>query len=305
MIKVSVITVNFNQPSVTEALLSSLIEVNDYQELEVIVVDNGSEVNKTREWAVQYPTVKFIRSEDNLGFAGGNNLGIKAALGDFLLFINNDTEVTAHLIAGMVGYMEERPKVGMLSPKIHYFDEPGIIQYAGYTAMNFVTARNRCVGQFEEDKGQYDELVGETGYIHGAAMMVRRQAIEMAGPMPENYFLYYEEFDWVEAIKRAGFEIHVNNNLLIHHKESVSVGRNSPLKTYFMNRNRILFVRRNATWYQYLLFCFYFMGLVMPRNIIEYIRKGQYSYIKILIRAMSWHLFNAPNSEYLGFTQRK
>src|SRR4051812_33657381 len=99
---VSVITVNFNQSFITEQLLSSIAATNAYLEVEVIVVDNGSKVNSVPEWQQSYPDIKFIRSGLNLGFAGGNNLGIKEAKGEYLFFVNNDTEFTEGLIETLV-----------------------------------------------------------------------------------------------------------------------------------------------------------------------------------------------------------
>ena len=105
----------------------------------------------------------------------------------------------------MVDSLIQHPEVGVVSPKLLYFDQPQMLQYAGYTPMNYFTARNACIGQFETDKGQYDHLVGPTGFAHGAAMMVTRQAIQKSGPMAENFFLYYEELDWADRIRRNGF----------------------------------------------------------------------------------------------------
>jgi GT2 family glycosyltransferase len=102
MKKVSIVTVNFNQPGVTEDLLKSLAEVNSYPDLEIIVVDNGSKTNPVPEWQLRYPGILFIRSKVNTGFAGGNNIGIARATGDYLFLINNDTEVTAGLIGKLV-----------------------------------------------------------------------------------------------------------------------------------------------------------------------------------------------------------
>ncbi len=174
MKSVSIITVNFNQSLVTEELLLSINSTNTYPNINIIVVDNGSKENDTLAWAAKYPDVKFIRSEVNLGFAGGNNIGVKEAEGDYLFFVNNDTEFTPGLVQGLVNVLNERPEVGMVSPKLMYFDNPDMIQYAGYTNMNYYTARNYCIGQFETDKGQYDNIIGPTGYAHGAAIMVRK-----------------------------------------------------------------------------------------------------------------------------------
>ncbi len=301
MASVSIITVNFNQKEVTEALLNSIERLNTFKALEIIVVDNASKVNPIPEWKSKYPEIKFCRSEKNLGFAGGNNLGMKVAGGDYLFFINNDTEITAGLIETLASYLDQNPKVGMVSPKILYYSEPDVIQYVGFTPMNFITCRNKCIGQFEKDNGQYNNISGPTGFIHGAAMMVRREAIIKAGFMHENYFLYYEEMDWCERVRNTGYEIHVNTNVTIYHKESISVGAKSALKEYFMNRNRILFIRRNAGFMNTFLFYCYFLCIVTPRNILNYIKSGDSNFIGVLLKAIVWNFTHSKNSEDLGY----
>lgn len=299
---VSIITVNYNQSYITEQLLASIFTTNTYTAIEIIVVDNASKDNPIPAWKTKYPNITFIRSETNLGFAGGNNLGVKQAKGDYLFFVNNDTEFTDGLVQGLVTILDNNPKVGMVSPKIRYFDQPTVLQYVGFTAMNYYTMRNSCIGQFEEDQGQYDHTTGPTGYIHGAAMMVRREAIEKAGLMAENFFLYYEEMDWNDHIKRAGYQIWVEPKVLIYHKESVSVGRASGLKEYFMNRNRILFIRRNApSAFTVIVFYTYFILLVTPRNIINYMRQGHKGFTALLLKAISWNFTHAKNSTDLGY----
>ena len=137
MNKVSVITVNYNQPQVTEELLQSIFSLNRYPETEIIVVDNGSRNNPVSDWLNKFPDVRFIRSESNLGFAGGNNLGIEAASGEYLFLVNNDTEFTPGLIETLVSVLDERPEVGVVSPKIRFFHQPDTLQYAGFTPNEF------------------------------------------------------------------------------------------------------------------------------------------------------------------------
>lgn len=301
MKKVSIITVNYNHSHVTDELLASIEAKNTYSNIEIIVVDNASKINPVPEWITKYREVKFIRSEVNLGFAGGNNLGINAATGDYLFLVNNDTEFTFHLLETLVETLDKHPIVGVVSPKICYFDKPNMLQYAGYTPMDYFTARNSCIGQFEIDKGQYDNVTGMTGFAHGAAMMVKREAIDKAGLMAENFFLYYEEMDWADHIKQAGYEVWVNMQALIFHKESISVGKKSALKEYFMNRNRILYIRRNASTFQKLVFYAYFVLVVTPRNILAYLKNGEFRFINQLIRAIWWNISNGRDSKYLGF----
>ncbi|MFC0771488.1 glycosyltransferase family 2 protein [Terrimonas alba] len=292
---VSIITVNFNQPGITEDLLDSIFSLNNYTNVEIIVVDNGSTVDPVPGWKKKYPSVRFIRSEKNTGFAGGNNLGLSLAKGDYIFLINNDTEVTENLVTELVSTLDKNPTIGLISPKILYHHSD-IIQYAGYTPLEYITGKNKCIGQFETDKGQYDKKTGKTGYAHGAAMMVNRRAIEKAGVMEENFFLYYEELDWSERIRKRGFEIWVNPQAVIYHKESVSVGKQSPLKEYYMNRNRILIVRKHAPTLVYPIFMAYFLCVVVPVKLIRYLKAKQGRLIPLLGQAIWWNMNNKTDS---------
>lgn len=295
MKSITVITVNFNHHYVTEELLCSISKKNTYANLEVLVIDNGSTINPVPEWRIKYPHVRFIRSDVNLGFAGGNNVGIKAAKGDYFFLVNNDTEFTKGLVEKLADTLETYPAAGIVCPKIRYY-KSDILQYAGFTAMNYLTARNACLGQFEKDLGQYDHLSGETNFAHGAAMMIRREAVEKAGIMSEEYFLYYEEMDWSERIKRAGYTIRLNMQAMIFHKESISVGSKSALKEYYMNRNRILFIRRNCPYPTVFIFWLYFLCMVTPRNLIGYIKIKKLDFIPVLFKAIIWNVRNSINN---------
>ncbi|RZK77120.1 MAG: glycosyltransferase family 2 protein [Pedobacter sp.] len=298
---ISIITVNFNQPQATLELLRSIEELYPEANIEIILVDNGSKVNHEEDFKkINIPLI-YIRSEVNLGFAGGNNLGIKSAKGEILFLVNNDTEFTPGLLETLSETLTSNPKIGMVSPKINYFDNKDIVQYAGFTPMNYFTCRNECIGQFETDNGQFDNRVGPTGYAHGAAMMISRKALQKAGTMSENFFLYYEEMDWCEMIMKVGFEIWINTNAMIYHKESLSVGKNSALKEFFMNRNRILFIRRNAIPVQKIVFYLYFVTFVTPRNVLKYLLDRTPSFIPVLFRAIIWNITQKTTSKYLGF----
>ena len=241
-ITLSFITVNYNGLDDTCALIDS-IPFND--EMEVIVVDNASLHDEAKVIAERYPSVRVIRSERNLGFAGGNNLGIKAAQGRYIYLINNDTELTSDShIEHLLSRLSSSRSVGMVCPKIRFAWGNHLIQFAGYTPLSPITLRNHAIGCGESDNGQYD-TPHPTPYAHGAAMMVKREAVVAAGLMPECYFLYYEELDWSMMIRRAGYDIWYEPASTIYHKESRSTGQDSPLKTYYLTRNRLLFAHRN------------------------------------------------------------
>ena len=270
---ISIITVNYNGFNDTCELIDTL-PLND-DSLEVIVIDNASEKNEALLIEARYPNVKAIRSNTNLGFAGGNNLGINAATGKYLFFINNDTIIKDFNINVLINRLESSNEIGMVCPKIRFAWEDNPIQFAGYTKLSRITLRNKAIGFGEKDMGQHN-TPHPTPYAHGAAMLVKREALEKVGKMPESYFLYYEEYDWSIMFRRAGYEIWYEPLFTIYHKESKSTGQNSPLKTYYITRNRLLLARRNEkTFIKYIIYC-YLIGIVALRDILKYSISGNF-----------------------------
>lgn len=289
---VSLITVNFNQPELTAALLDS-IRRQDYPHVQTLVVDNGSREPLAPVLESDYPEVTFITSAKNLGFAGGNNLALPAANGKYLFFVNNDAELTSGCIRKLLALFDTVPGMGMASPMICFYPKPGqevdLIQYAGMTPVHPLTARNRTLGAHEPNRGQFAESY-PSAYAHGAAMMIRREVLDQAGPMEQRFFLYYEELDWCERIRREGFSIWVEPRALVYHKESSTVGKLSPLKTYFLNRNRIYFMRRNFSGVKIFLFCLFLVFITIPKNLIVFGIKRDWARAKAFWQAMIWHI---------------
>jgi len=285
----SIITVNYNQPAATLALLTSIKNNLNTAELEVIIVDNGSLEDEGDAFTRCYPDVVYIRSAKNLGFAGGNNLGIRSAKGEYILMLNNDTEVVKGMVEVMINEMFTHPEIGIISPLILYFDQPDLIQYAGFTPMNYATCRNRTVGLLEKNNEQYSQISSETSFCHGAAMMCRAADIKVAGLMPEIYFLYYEELDWCEMFRKVGKKIWFTGKTHIFHKESLSVGRESALKAYFVARNRILFIRRNANLFNKILFGLYFSCIAAPKQVLLYIAQKRTDLLPHFHKAIVWN----------------
>lgn len=286
--KVSVITINYNQSEVTIELLKSMQKLS-YPSIEIIVVDNASPSDNPDRIKELFPSVHLIKSKKNLGFAGGNNLGIKEASGDFLFFINNDTIVPENIIEPLVKRLQNNPEIGMVSPKIKFHWNPELIQYAGYTKMNPYTIRNFSIGYHQPDGPEFDNP-GETESIHGAAMMVPLEVIKKAGLMPEIYFLYYEEQDWVQMVKRAGYKIFYEPKSYILHKESVSTGKNSPFKTYYIARNRLVYTRRNYSGLNLAISILYQIVIAAPKNILLYLFTFKMQHFKAYWRALGWNM---------------
>ena len=280
--RLSIITVNYNGLNDTCALIDS-IPFNE--DMEVIVVDNGSRENEASMLQTRYPHIKAIRSDQNLGFAGGNNLGIKVAKGKYFYLINNDTVFKYFNPQVLIKRLETSPKIGVVCPKIRFAWDTNPIQFAGYTPLSTITVRNRAIGFGEEDNGQYD-TTHQTPYAHGAAMMLKREVIDKVGFMPECFFLYYEELDWSMMITRAGYEIWYDPASTIYHKESQSTGQNSPLRTYYITRNRLLLVKRNYTGMKKCLAYIYLQMIVATRDILRFIIKGRTDFIKATVKGL-------------------
>ncbi|MCH5308896.1 MAG: glycosyltransferase family 2 protein [Prevotella sp.] len=264
--ELSIITVNYNGLNDTCALIES-IPFNE--KMEVIVVDNASKKDEASIISQRFPRVRTIRSEKNLGFAGGNNLGIKEAKGKYLFLINNDTIFKDFQVQPLIDKLASSPQIAIVCPKIRFAWGTNPIQFAGYTPLSSVTIRNKAIGFGEEDRGQHD-IPHPTPYAHGAAMMIKREAIDKVGLMPECYFLYYEELDWSMMFTRAGYEIWYIPACTIYHKESQSTGQNSPLRTYYITRNRLLLVQRNFYGIHKYLSYIYLIGLVSLRDTLKY-----------------------------------
>ena len=265
--ELSIITINYNGLKDTCALIES-IPFND--KMEVIVVDNASNNDEATEIVNRFPYLRVIRSEKNLGYAGGNNLGIKAAKGKYLFIINNDTIFKDFYVQSLIDRLESSSNIGIVCPKIRFAWGNNPIQYAGYSPLSKITVRNQAIGFGEEDKGQY-EVAHPTPYAHGAAMLLKREAIEKVGLMPECYFLYYEELDWSMMFTRASYQIWYEPACTIFHKESQATGQDSPLRTYCITRNRLLLVKRNYPIIYKELAYLYLIGIAIPKDIVKYV----------------------------------
>lgn len=241
---ISFITICYNGFKDTCELIESLHKKLKSVSYEIIVVDNASREDEAAKIHELYPTVISIRSNENGGFSGGNNIGIRAAKGKYIFLINNDTYIESDEIAYLVERLESRPEIGGVSPKIRFAFPPQHIQFAGFTPLTKITLRNNMLGFDCPDDGSYD-IPHPTPYLHGAAMIIKREVIEKIGMMPEIFFLYYEEIDWSTSMARAGYELWYEPRCTVFHKESQSTGQLSKLRTYYLTRNRLLYARRN------------------------------------------------------------
>ena len=286
---VSIITVNFNQTEVTISLLKSLREIT-YKNIEVFVVDNASKESPYLKIKEQFPEVKVILSKVNLGFAGGNNLAIEQAKGKYMMFLNNDTEVKPDFLEPLVEVMEKDNHVGICSSKLIFYTQPDTIQFAGSSPLHPIKIQSFAVGYGQKDSEKYSQTV-ETALAHGAAMLVRSEAISKAGKMPEEYFLYYEEIDWCERIKKEGFKIMFVPDSVVLHKESISIGKQSFIQVFYKTRNRILLARKWRKGFEKIISLAYLTATVF-RDILKYFTQRKNDLALASWKAWLWNIQN-------------
>lgn len=285
--KVSFITVNYNGFRHTENLLRTIFD-NDFSfDFEVIVLDNGSRFNEFVQLLAHYPLIKGCYLHENLGFAGGNNRGLELATGDYLFFINNDTLLpykSENQIQAMISFCESKPQVGGLSPKILYAEPENLIQFAGSTLLSPITLRNKQLGYREYDQGQYDQI-HPIPYFHGAAMFVPKKVVDIVGGLPTCYFLYYEEIDWSCTITKQ-FDLYYFPGAKIYHLESASTGLDSPFKTFYLTRNRLLFAYRQRKDLVRLCAICYLVFFAFPLNMCRFFIKLKFKHCLAMIRGL-------------------
>lgn len=285
---VSIITVNYNGWRDTCELIASLKQHETYP-YEIIVVDNASQGDDVLQIERVYPDVTLVRSERNLGFAGGNNLGYTYAKGEYIFFFNNDMVIKSPILEPMVLCLTDKA-FGGVSPCIQYLYHPGILQYYGYLDLSSITLRHTTEAFDPSRKGDFLKPK-ETEVLHGGAMMVSREVIEQVGRMTEIYFLFFEEFDWSRCIRKAGYRLYYEPASVVYHKEGMTIRPQTPLREYYLTRGRVLFARRNLDSICKIISCCYLLGVVLLRNVVKYLLSGDWGMLKATVSGSISGLF--------------
>jgi GT2 family glycosyltransferase len=243
--RVAIIILTYNGVADTLACLRSLAALSYPQcAVELVVVDNASRDGTPAQVRAAFPTVRVIENGANLGFAAGNNVGLRYALAqgfDYVLLLNNDTEVAPDFLTALVAACEAAPRVGAAGPMICYAERPDLIWSAG-GIINRRRGTTSMRGIGEPERGQFAQVT-TVDFATGCALLLRRAALERAGLLDERFFMYYEETEWCVRAARAGFHtVHVPH-ARIWHKIPVVDRVDRPYVAYYMTRNRLLFLR--------------------------------------------------------------
>lgn len=238
--KVSIIILNFNGRAVLNGCLTSVFQV-DYPELSVIVVDNNSTDGSLEKAKAKFSKAVFIRNEQNLGFASGNNIGIKFALehgADYVLLLNNDTIVTPGFLMPLMDTFKVNEKIGLVSPLIFQGNSKKIWFSGG--KINWLKMRTKHLNKSRKKNYKSD-------FISGCAMFVKKEVFKKVGLLDEDFFLYWEDADFSVRVKRAGFECMIVPDSQIGHFEK---SQDSPKeKIYWLVVSGLLFFKKNTYWW--------------------------------------------------------
>ena len=246
--KVLAIVLNWNRVDDTCQCVASLLK-SEYANLDVLVVDNGSSPEAYAQLQQKLPETDILRSEANLGFAGGNNLGLGAALSrqaDYALVINNDTVVHPAMVSQLVAAGEARPEVGLLGPIIYYLSQPEKVWFAGYRLAHGIYVLRRGLHLKAPLRP-----IEDVDFVSGCGMLLRRSVIEHGLLFSDQYFMYYEDLDLCFRAKAAGFGIACVTGARMWHAVSASTGgADSPLKQYYQVKSSLIFYRQHSSGFK-------------------------------------------------------
>lgn len=259
--KVAIIILNWNGKEDTIECLESLREIT-YPNYEILLVDNGSTDGSVKCFSERYPEIEIIENRRNLGYAEGNNVGIRRALEkgvDYVLLLNNDTVVDPEFLGELVKVVESDKRIGIVGPIVYYYGTQNRIQSAG-AKICWNTGNQKISMLNEIDVGQFKEMI-EVDYVAGCAFLAKSEFFKTLGTLNKDYFMYWEETEWCVRVQKADYKVLCIPKSKIWHKGGSSTNRKSSgFYTFYMTRNKFWFMKQHASRKQYFLFLLYFFG---------------------------------------------
>jgi GT2 family glycosyltransferase len=285
--RVTIVILNWNGWEVTSDCLNSLKQIS-YPNYNIVIVDNGSTDCSIERLSAAFPDVELIKNERNLGFAGGNNVGIRYALkrgAQYILLLNNDTVVSSSFLASMIRVAEQNPKIGILNPKIYYLDPPGRIWYAG-GQFSLWKGFAHHIGQRKRDDARYANT-REVSFITGCAFLIKAEVIAQIGLLDERFFMVCEDTDWSLRSLKAGFKAVYVADAVVLHRESYTINSKVGkwMRDYHNMRSSALLIRKHAKVYHWPSFCF-FLGTRLVYRTLGYIALGQFDRLRAQYRGL-------------------
>jgi len=242
---VYVVTVNWNRADDTLECLASLSN-STYDNLKILVVDNGSTDGSTELISRDFPMIEQIHNTENLGFARGYNTGMKHAMdsgADYIFIINNDATVAPETISNLIQY--STPNIGIIAPLINYSKYPNMIWSSGGITSSWTLEKHDPLSE-QIDTGDWEQVL-KRDFVTGCAMLIPRNTLTEVGYFDEKFHMYYEDMDLCLRIRKAGLEILVVPTAKVWHKVARSSGGiDTPNERYWMARSSVRFYRKHA-----------------------------------------------------------
>jgi hypothetical protein len=285
--KVTIVVLNWNAWEVTCDCIQSLWQI-EYPNFETVLVDNGSTNDSVEKLASRFPDLPIIVNRANLGFAGGNNVGIRYALqhgAEYVLLLNNDTVVEKSFLGEMVRLAESDSRIGLLSPKIFYSDPPDRIWYAG-GEFNFWRGMATHPGMRRREDAP-NSSTRDCTFATGCALLMNAQLIRDIGDLDESFFMVCEDTDLSIRALRAGFRIVYVDSAIVWHNESYTVRHTAGkwLRDYYNVRNTLLLARKHARFYHWPSLSAS-LGLTILYRTAGYLFRGEFDRVAALYRGL-------------------
>jgi len=286
--KVVVIILNWDGKQDTVECIESLL-CSKYSNLDIFVVDNGSHDDSVYFIYSWFPSIRIIENEENLGFTGGFNIGLKEAIGagaDYVLCLNNDTLIDELMINELVDIGERSEDIGGLCPREYDYKERNKIIFAGGKIGLF---RNKNLGYGYQDN-EWKDQIAETEMLCGAAMMFKSKAVETVGFFDNKYFFDWEDKDYALRLRRDGFRlVYVPSAKIWHKRRGSTNGKVSGLSIYFSLRNQILFIKKNRPKALIPLLLLHVIIYKIPLVFIKSLL-SRMNPIRSIMYALIWHI---------------
>jgi len=219
---------------------------------EIVVLDNASSDGSVAAAQSVYPEIFVLRAEENLGFAGACNFGIRKTRGEFIVLLNDDAEVTHGWLSPLLACLRDDEYVAACQPKLLSLQQPEQFDYAGASGgqldvFGYPFTRGRIFQTIEKDVGQYDEAQ-EIFWASGACMMLRRSALDDVGLLDEDFFAHMEEIDLCWRLHLACYRVRVVPSSVVRHQSGSTLREHSPQKIYLNHRNSLIMLLKNYSW---------------------------------------------------------
>lgn len=292
--RVVAVTVNWNQAALTARCVRSLMRGSVVPDA-IVVVDNGSQEDPAMALAEIDGGLELIRNEENLGFAGGANRGIERALelgADVVFVINNDATAECSCVAALVDALGEQPRLAAVGAKTLTEEQPPRIHTAyGVLTYNGPLVQQR--GWMEPDVTLFNDQC-DVDYISGCAILLRASVLREVGLFDESFFAYHEDLDWCARVRAQGYRVSYVPRAVVYHRMHASTGGGyGSAITYLSSRNSILFVRKNATWREWLRFYLH-LGPSLVREAAFRLPRGEGRAFLVRLRGVRDGLLRRP-----------